>query len=227
MNEEKLKKFVIILVVIISAFALHVNFVSGSDNFPITDNYSITPSPTPTTDQSINDDDNYEITDEALKLDIQISNQAFMSRKITVQLTIDPLIDSGKAAVDWFYDSNLFTVDNDDRNIITLTKDNKLIVKKNFYPITKYQRTENFNSKITAKVTATAYDINYLSTRILNFSMNPKYEVTPLLTGYSQIKTVALYGSIVLIVLSASSLIAFFSFLLNKFLIYLNTDEEK
>lgn len=227
MNEEKLKKFIVFVVIIISAFALHVNFVSGLDNFSITDNFSISVSPTPTPDQSIIDDVNSEITDEALKLDIQISNQAFMSRKITVEVTINSLIDSGKAAVDWFYDSNLFTVDSNDRNIITLSKDNKLVVKKNFYPITKYQRTENFNSKITAKVTATAYDINYLSTRILNFTMNPKYEITPLLTSYSQVKTVSLYGSIVLIVLSASSLIAFFSFLLNKFLIYLNTDEEK
>lgn len=226
MNEDKLKKIVIILVVIISTFIIHVNFVSGLDNVLATDNNLNIISPTPTQEQSIIDDENYEITDEALKLDIQITNQAFMSRKITVQLTIDPLIDSGKAAVDWYYDKNLFTVDSEDRTIITLTKDNKLIVKKSFYPITKYQRTEDFKSKITAKVTATAYDINYLSTRILNFSMNPKYEITPLLTSYNQLKTVALYGSIVLIVLSTSSLIAFLSYLLNKFLIYLNSDEE-
>jgi hypothetical protein len=198
--------------------------VSGAENI-----ITLTPSPiiTPTPGDIIDDKGNVEITDEALKLEVKIIDQELISRKVTVELTINPSIDSGKVAIDWVYDDNLFIIVGPDRDVVTLSKDTQLKVTKYFIPITLYSRKVNFDSKITVRVTATAYDINYLSTRILSFTMNPKYEITPLLNTYSTIKTLAFYGGIILIILSSSALISLFAYLLNKFLIYLNTDEEK
>ena len=224
MSTDRLKKLIVIFSVIISSFFIHVNIASGAE-------VTLTPTPqtsvTPTPGDIIDEKGNIEITDEALKLDVSIIDQELISRKVTVELTINPSIDSGKAAVDWVYDENLFTIVGPERDVVTLNKDTQLKVIKHFVPITIYSRKVNFDSKITVRVTASAYDINYLSTRILSFTMNPKYEITPLLNNYSIIKTLSFYGGIILIIVSSSALIALFAYLLNKFLIYLNTDEEK
>lgn len=220
MPKQKIKKYLIILLVVLFSILIHVNFVSGIEISP-------TITPTPIQDSIIDDSGNVEITDEALKLEIKIINQEFVSRKITIELTINPSIDSGRAAIDWTYNKDLFTIVGETREILTLNKDQVIKITKDFIPITKYQRTASFDFKITSKVTATAYDINYLSTRILSLTMNQKYEITPLLGNYNTIKTLSLYGAVILIIASSSALIALFAYLLNKFLIYLNTDEEK
>ena len=220
MPVQKLKKYLLILLVILFSTIIHVNFVSGLDISP-------TVIPTPIQDSIIDDSGNVEITDEALKLELKIINQEFVSRKITIELIINPSIDSGRAAVDWVYNKDLFTIVGETREVLTLSKNQVIKITKDFIPITKYQRSASFDFKITARVTATAYDINYLSTRILSLTMNQKYEITPLLSNYNTIKTLSLYGAIILIIVSSSCLIALFAYLLNKFLIYLNTDEEK
>ena len=222
MPTQKFKKYIIILLIIFFSILIHINFVSGLEISP-----TVSPSPNPTPSSIIDDNGNVEITDEALKLELKIINQEFISKKITVELTINPSIDSGKAAVDWIYNKDLFTIVGQTRDVLTLSKNQTLVIKKDFIPITKYQRTANFDLKITTKVTATAYDINYLSTRILSFTMNPKYEVTPLLNDYNTVKTLSLYTAVILIIVSSSVLIALSAYLLNKFLIYLNSDEEK
>jgi hypothetical protein len=224
MHSKNFKKLIFIFFVIISLFIFHVNFVSGAG---INSSPTVTPSVTPSQINIIDDEGNVEITDEALKLDIKMVNQEFISRKITVELTINPSIDSGKAAIDWVFNSDLFSIVGQTRDVVTLNKDKELKVLKEFIPNTKYQRSANFDLKISVRVTATAYDINYLSTSILPFTMNPKYEVTPLINSYSTVKTLSYYAAIILIIVSSSALIVLFAYLLNKFLIYLNTDEEK
>lgn len=220
MPTQKIKKYLIILLVVLFSILIHVNFVSGIEVSP-------TITPTPIQDSIIDNSGNVEITDEALKLEIKIINQEFISRKITIELTINPSIDSGRAAIDWIYNKDLFTIVGETREVLTLNKDQVIKITKDFIPITKYQRSASFDFKITARVTATAYDINYLSTRILSLTINQKYEITPLLDNYNTIKTLSLYGAVILIIVSSSALIALFAYLLNKFLIYLNTDEGK
>jgi hypothetical protein len=222
MASEKFKKFLVIVLVVIASFLLHVNFVSGEES-----NLNITPIMANPEENIIDDNGDIEITDEALKLEIKIINQEVISRKITVELTINPSIDSGKVAIDWVCNTDLFTIVGDSRDVVTLNKDKELKITKDFIPKTIYKRNADFDAKITVRVTATAYDINYLSTRILSFTMNPKYEITPLLSGYNIVKNITFYGGIALIIISSSVLIALFALLLNKFLIYLNSDEEK
>ena len=186
---------------------MHLGLVTGLDNL-VVDNVS-------------------DITDEAIKLNLKIKDQDFVSRTITLELEINPSIDSGKTAIIWIYDKSLFDIVGESKEVISLNANNRFITTKKFTPITQYSRSQDFESKIFTTVNAAAYEINYLSTDNVSFLMNSNYEIIPLLDSYKTIKTVYLYGGIILIMLGSGIIIVAGINIYNKFYIYLNTDEEK
>ena len=204
---KKLKSIILLIVCILIGWFMHVGLVTGLDNL-VVDNVS-------------------DITDEAIKLNIVINDQEFISRTVTLELEINPSIDSGKVAIDWVFDKNIFNIVGDSKEIISLNANNKFVTTKKFIPATQYSRSLDFETRIVAKVNAAAYEINYLSTRSFLIKMNQNYEILPLLERYKTIKAISLYGGVVLIIFSISTLIVLGVNIYNKFYIYLNTDEEK
>jgi hypothetical protein len=196
----------LIIVILLSGFLLNLNIVHSEGGYDLTEIV--------------------DITDEALKLNLTIGSQEFMTKVVTVELEINPSIDSGKVAVDWLYDDQIFKIIGNTKDIIKLDKNQKLVISKKFTPITKYSRDKDFDTKLVAKVNAAAFEINYLSIRTTNVKMNKSYEVFPLLEQYQQSKNISLIIGIVISTISAFIIIVTLALLIKIFIKYLNTNEE-
>lgn len=172
-----------------------------------------------------NDDPNQVAIDEALKLNLEIIDQTYPNKGIIIKLTIDPQIDSGKAAVTWFYDDNILKPVGESEDVIALAKGNKVELTKEFTPLTKYSLLNDYEHVISVKVAAAAYDRNYINTTRLELTFNKEFENIPLLDSYVSHKNLYNVLTTALYCLVGAMVVALITLAIKRFISYLNSDD--
>jgi hypothetical protein len=206
-----MRKLRIVLVLfLISLFCIPLIKVKADPVSPSLDDYS----------------DVTEIADEALKLDIKVTDQYYPSKKIKVELTILPSIDSGRTAVDWITNANILKPEDLSRDLVDLNANQTITLTKILDPQTQYSLKDLNATGIAVKVTAAAYAKNYISVKKGDFNLNNDFEITPLLSTYQSQKNVFQLLSWILGIVVTLVLIALITIGVQKFIVYLNTEEE-
>lgn len=172
-----------------------------------------------------NDDPNQIAIDEALKLKLEIIDQTYPNKGIIIKLTIDPQIDSGKAAVTWFYDDNILKPVGESEDIIALSSGNTVELIKEFTPLTKYSLLDDYEHVISVKVAAAAYDRNYINTSRLELLFNTEFENVPLLDSYVSHKNLYNVLTTALYCLVGAMVVALITLAIKRFISYLNSDD--
>lgn len=161
---------------------------------------------------------------QAYQLDLNVEKQDYPSKNIHLILEIKSNINSGRATVDWIYNSNIIEPVNGDTDIISLTENNTTIVNKEFKFKTQYKLKDENDLKITAKVSALAFNKNYINLVDNNSKVNSEFEILPLLDEYQRDKNIyniiinAIYFVIGAIIISIITIIV------KRFIDYLNSD---
>jgi len=185
---------------------------------------------TSTTDSEYtNPDDLVEFADQALKVEIQTLNQEYPSKNIGFKAIITSEIDSGRAAIQWYYSSSYFKVVGESKENVTVTSNAKTEVTKYFTPIiVPNEKNQLGFYTIGFKVSALTYERNYLTIAKKNFMMDGNFQLIPLTDYYRQAKTEFDVNKMLTSLLIAGSIMLVIAFILGRFLKFVNTkDVEK
>ena len=176
-------------------------------------------------EDGFNDDPADLQIDEALSLDLAIDDQAYPSKTITMKLTIDSLIDSGKTTIDWYYDDKIVKREGLEQDVIQVVKDGQVIVYKEFTPNMKYTLLEEYDFAISVRVIAAAYEKNYVGTDRVDVRLNKDFEVDPILDSYTTHKNIYNVLTTALYCLVGALVLTLVTLGIRRFISYLNSDE--
>lgn len=162
--------------------------------------------------------------DEAIKLDLKVTDQNYPQKLISVTLTINSSIDSSKVGVDWFFDENILKVVGEEKDIINLKANEPYVIVKQFEPKTKYTLFEDYKMNLAAQVMAAAYERNYINNVETSITLNKEFEVVPIIDSYSSNKNIYNILTIALYLVIAGMIIALSVLAIKRFLAYLESD---
>lgn len=167
------------------------------------------------------------VTNPALKLQLEKpTEQAYPSKSFDIVLTVDSLIDSNRVGVKWFYNDRLLNITAPERDVISVVKGQKTVLRKTFTPEEILPPSVvNRRVEIAVEVNGFVAGENYLSSAETSLLFTPDMVITPTLDNYTRAKTMntlrvwgTWIGAIILL-----GIAIFFVF--RQFREYLNTDE--
>ncbi len=165
-----------------------------------------------------------EIVDEAIKLDLSITNQNFPAKEITFKIVIKPEINIARAQLAWIYNDRIFVISGSSTELLNLKAGEEVVLYKTFNTKRIFSFNENLKYEIGAKVTGLAFDKNYLSSRKVSFSINKDFELLPLLSDYQQQKTIITTIYWLLAIIAGIVVIWLIILGIRKFKAYLESD---
>jgi len=170
-----------------------------------------------------------EISDPAIRLSMEIVDQKYPSKAITINLIVISQFDSGKVGIEWKFPSELFLVEGQTRDTASVVSGEKYSINKTFIPKENSSSAKDSVStylvEIGVRVNAFVPDKNYLSSTSINFNVNSDLEFEPMDKQYKQDKfvdTAITWGTIIVVI---TIVITIMILAVKKFLNYLNAED--
>lgn len=131
------------------------------------------------------------VSNPALKLQlVNPTDQEYPSKSFDIILTVDSLIDSNRVGVTWFYNDRLLNIAGPERDIVSVVKGEKTILRKTFTPeVVLPPSLVNRRVEIAVEVNGFVAGENYLSSAETVVLFTPDMVITPTLDSYSRAKT--------------------------------------
>lgn len=178
-------------------------------------------------DNKTNPDELVEVVDKALKVDIVTLGQEYPSKQTAFQITIQSEVDSGRATIQWYWPSNLYRIVGETKSSIMLMSGNNYVATKYFDPIIYEGENAGVRSfTIGVKVTALVYEQNYQTVYKKTFLIDQDMQILPISDAYKEAKTKYVVSDLVLKVGGASIIMIIVSFVLKKFINYVNSPDK-